>query len=52
MLTSSKQENDILRSLNLYANTYMVKPGNPRIFERMAAAIQSYWFEHAVLSSS
>ena len=51
VLTSSRQENDILRSLNLYANTYMVKPGDPRIFETMASVIQSYWFEHAVLSS-
>jgi len=52
VLTSSKQENDILRSLNLHANTYMVKPGDPRVFEGMASIIQSYWFEHAVLSSS
>lgn len=50
ILTSSKQENDILRSLNLHANTYMVKPGDPAIFDRLAASLQEYWFEHAVLS--
>jgi len=51
VLTSSKAENDILRSLNLHANTYMVKPGDPNIFDRMAVHLQGYWFEHAVLSS-
>lgn len=51
VLTSSRAENDILRSLNLHANTYMVKPGDPNIFDRMAVSLQGYWFEHAVLSS-
>lgn len=43
VLTSSRAESDILRSLDLHANTYMVKPGDPSIFDRMAQAIRDYW---------
>jgi CheY-like chemotaxis protein len=50
VLTSSRAESDILRSYNLYANAYMVKPGDPSIFERLATSLQDYWFGATVLA--
>lgn len=50
VLTSSRAESDILRSYNLHANSYMVKPGDPSIFERLAGNLQNWWFESTVLS--
>jgi two-component system response regulator len=51
VLTSSRAESDILRSYNLHANAYMVKPGDPTIFERVANTLQEYWFESATLAA-
>lgn len=50
VLTSSRAESDILKSYNLHANAYMVKPGDPSIFERLANSLQEWWFESAVLA--
>jgi len=49
VLTSSRAESDILRSYNLHANSYMVKPGDPSIFEKIATSLQTWWFESTVL---
>jgi len=51
VLTSSRAESDILRSYDLHANTYMVKPGDPGIFDRMTKSIRDYWIDTAVLAS-
>ena len=51
VLTSSRAESDILRSYNLHCNSYMVKPGDPEIFERIAGNLQEYWFDSTVLAS-
>lgn len=49
ILTSSKSESDILMSYENYANTYMVKPGDPSIFEQVANTLGDYWFNVALL---
>lgn len=51
ILTSSKAESDILATQDLYCNAYMVKPGSPDIFERLAHTHQEFWFKYAQLSS-
>ena len=49
VLTSSRAESDILRSYNLHANAYMVKPGDPAIFDALAVNLQEWWFESATI---
>lgn len=49
ILTSSRSESDILASYERHANTYMVKPGDPDIFERVARTLGDYWFQVALL---
>jgi CheY-like chemotaxis protein len=49
VLTSSKAESDILRSLNDYTNAYMVKPGTAEVFAEIARTLEEFWFENSVL---
>jgi CheY-like chemotaxis protein len=49
VLTSSKAEEDILRSYDLHCNSYMKKPGDPHIFESLAASLEEYWFVSTLL---
>lgn len=50
ILTSSKAESDILQTYDLYCNAYMVKPGDPKIFERLTGSLEEYWFQAAELA--
>ena len=43
MLTTSAQENDIARSYNHYANSYLVKPVGYNEFEDTIKQIDMYW---------
>lgn len=52
VLTSSRAESDILRSYNLHCNAYMVKPGDPAIFDTLANSLHEWWFESVHLPAS
>jgi chemotaxis family two-component system response regulator Rcp1 len=44
VLTTSRAEEDVLRSYNLYANCYITKPVDLDQFIRVVQSIQDYWF--------
>lgn len=44
VLTSSEEEEDILRSYELNANCYVTKPVDLRGLERIVASIEDFWF--------
>lgn len=44
VLTTSSAEEDILRSYNLYANCYVVKPVEFDSFVKAVQSIQQFWF--------
>jgi two-component system, chemotaxis family, response regulator Rcp1 len=43
ILTSSKDEEDILKSYNLHANCYITKPIDLHQFVRVVKAIEDFW---------
>lgn len=45
VLTTSQAEQDILRSYNLYANAYVVKPIDLDQFANAIKAIEGFWLE-------
>jgi two-component system, chemotaxis family, response regulator Rcp1 len=44
VLTSSKSDEDILRSYGLHANCYITKPVDFSRFKEVVKAIESFWF--------
>jgi two-component system, chemotaxis family, response regulator Rcp1 len=44
VLTSSKAEEDVVRSYGLHANCYIVKPVNFDSFNAVVRSIESFWF--------
>ncbi len=48
-LTTSKQENDIIRTYDLGANSYMVKPVDMDQFINAIKVLKDYWFQIVVL---
>ncbi len=44
VLTTSSDEQDILKSYNLHANCYITKPVDLRQFLAIVKSIQSFWF--------
>jgi CheY-like chemotaxis protein len=50
VLTSSQAESDILSTYDLYCNAYMVKPGDPKIFESLTGSLEDYWFGQVELA--
>ncbi len=44
ILTSSEAERDILKSYNLHANCYIIKPVDAEKFLLIARSIENFWF--------
>ncbi len=49
MLTTSAQEEDVLRSYDLGVSSYITKPVRMEQFFRVVQAIEEYWFQIVVL---
>lgn len=49
ILTTSKAEEDILRSYGLHANSYLVKPVSFDRFAAMIRTLEGFWFEMVAL---
>ena len=51
ILTSSKAEQDVLKTYDLYANSYIVKPIDLQKFHDIVTAIENFWFTVVALPS-
>jgi CheY-like chemotaxis protein len=49
ILTSSRAELDIVKTYNLHANSYLIKPVNLEKFTEIVETIEHYWFTLVVL---
>ncbi|MGH1350847.1 MAG: response regulator [Methyloligellaceae bacterium] len=49
ILSSSSTEQDVLKSYDLHANSYIVKPINLNSFQNIVSAIENFWFNLVVL---
>jgi CheY-like chemotaxis protein len=49
VLTTSKAEEDILRSYDMGANSYMVKPDSFESLLELIKVFSEYWFQHVCL---
>ncbi len=49
VLTTSSQEEDVLRSYNVGANSYITKPVDMTQFIQVVQTIEEYWFQVVVL---
>ncbi len=49
ILTSSRAEQDVIRSYNLHANSYIEKPVTLESFNSVVSAIENFWFSIVVL---
>ncbi|MDH3214879.1 MAG: response regulator [Candidatus Krumholzibacteria bacterium] len=52
VLTTSKHEEDVLRSYDLGVNSYITKPASMDEFVRLINTLESYWFELVQLPPS
>lgn len=50
ILTSSRAELDVVKSYNLYANSYIVKPVSLEKFIDVVKTVEQFWFMVAVLT--
>ena len=51
VLTSSEAEQDIVKTYDLHANSYVVKPINLDQFVKVVNAVESFWFSVVTLPS-
>jgi len=49
ILTSSKSEQDVVKSYDLHANSYIIKPVDFNKFSEIVSAIENFWFAIVVL---
>lgn len=49
ILTSSKSDQDVVKSYRFHANSYVLKPTDMHTFEELVKAIESFWFKASVL---
>ncbi len=49
ILTSSKAEQDVVRTYDLHANSYLLKPVDLKQFSDIVNAIENFWFTVVVL---
>ena len=49
VLTSSQAEHDVLKSYNLHANSYIVRPIDLFQFSKVVNAVENFWFSIVVL---
>jgi len=49
ILTSSKAEQDVVKTYDLHASSYIVKPINLEKFHDVVTAIEDFWFSVVVL---
>lgn len=49
ILTSSRAEEDVAKTYEMHANSYVVKPLDLEKFKEIAAAIEGFWFSAAVM---
>lgn len=52
ILTSSQAEQDITKSYNLHANSYIIKPVNLERFGEIVQAIENFWFSIVALPNN
>jgi CheY-like chemotaxis protein len=50
VLTTSQDDKDIIRSYDLGANSYIIKPIELQKFMQVIQALEAYWFQIVVLS--
>ena len=49
MLTSSESKKDVFDCYKAYANSYVLKPAKVEDHEKLLSALESFWFNMAVL---
>jgi two-component system, chemotaxis family, response regulator Rcp1 len=49
ILTSSTNLDNVKKGYDMFANCYIIKPGEPKQFEDMVKSIESFWGQIAVL---
>ena len=52
VLTSSEAEQDVLKTYDLHANSYVVKPLNFAPFVQVVNAVENFWFSVVTLPSA
>lgn len=49
MVTSSKTEEEVIKTYDLHASAYIIKPIDANKFQEVVAAVENFWFKIVVL---